>query len=194
MGRIGVKIAPSNPEVVYVIAESNEGVLFRSDDRGRTFHQVSDNVSIVSRGLYYADMRVDPTNENHVFAISSRLFRKLAKTVKIELPEGLEEVWKSHDEKLEEILGHLTRPEGKTYWSQGPRHDERVTGLMFELGYAFAAPTAAQMDYLAELRTEHEEVINAWRSHLAETLPTLSEGLVAAGLPGLLLPAEIGDL
>ena len=58
LGRIGVKVAPSNPDVVYVIAESNEGVLFRSDDRGDTFRQVSDNVSIVSRGLYYTDLRV----------------------------------------------------------------------------------------------------------------------------------------
>jgi hypothetical protein len=29
MGRIGVKVARSNPEVVYVIAESHEGTLFR---------------------------------------------------------------------------------------------------------------------------------------------------------------------
>lgn len=128
-------------------------------------------------------------------AVSAQLGerRKLAGTVKIELPTELEETWKSHDEKLEKILGRLTRPEGKTFWSQGPRHDERVTGLMFELGYALAAPTAAQMDYLAELKAEHKEKIGAWRTHLAETLPALSEGLIAAGLPGLLLPAEIGD-
>lgn len=74
VGRIGVKVAPSNPEVVYVIAESDEGTLFRSDDRGETFEKVSDNVRIVSRGLYYTDLRVDPVDENRVYAISSRLF------------------------------------------------------------------------------------------------------------------------
>lgn len=77
MGRIGVKVAASNPNVVYVIAESNEGVLFRSDDRGETFRKVHDNVEIVSRGLYYTDLRVDPTDENRVFAVSSRLFRSI---------------------------------------------------------------------------------------------------------------------
>ncbi|MGB6000313.1 MAG: glycosyl hydrolase, partial [Thermoanaerobaculia bacterium] len=74
VGRIGVKIAPSNPEVVYVIAESDEGTLFRSDNRGKEFKKVSDNVQIVSRGLYYTDMRVDPGDENRVYAVSSRLF------------------------------------------------------------------------------------------------------------------------
>jgi photosystem II stability/assembly factor-like uncharacterized protein len=55
MGRIGVKVAPSNPNVVYVIAESNEGTLFRSDDRGETFERVSSENAIVSRGFYYTD-------------------------------------------------------------------------------------------------------------------------------------------
>ena len=74
VGRIAVKVAPSNPNVVYVMAESDEGTLFRSNDRGETFEKVSDNVQIVSRGLYYTDLRVDPADENRVYAISSRLF------------------------------------------------------------------------------------------------------------------------
>ncbi len=77
LGRIGVKIAPSNPEVVYVIAESNDGTLFRSDDRGETFIKVSEDVTIVSRGFYYTDLRVDPSDENRIYAIASRLFRSI---------------------------------------------------------------------------------------------------------------------
>ncbi len=77
IGRIGVKIAPSNPDVVYVIAESNEGTLFRSDDRGETFSKVTDEVGIVSRGLYYTDMRVDPADENRLYAVSSLLQRSI---------------------------------------------------------------------------------------------------------------------
>ncbi len=77
MGRVAVKIAPSNPEVVYVMAESNDGILFRSDDRGETFRKVSDDVQLVSRGFYYTDLRVDPTDENKVYAVASRLFRSI---------------------------------------------------------------------------------------------------------------------
>jgi photosystem II stability/assembly factor-like uncharacterized protein len=74
MGRIGVKAAPSNPNVVYVIAETKEGTMFRSDDKGETFRNVSRQASIVSRGFYYTDVRVDPMNENRVYAVASTLF------------------------------------------------------------------------------------------------------------------------
>ena len=74
MGRIGVRVAPSNTNVVYAIVEAKEGTLYRSDDRGETFRNVSKQESIVSRGFYYTTVRVDPTNENRVFAVASTLF------------------------------------------------------------------------------------------------------------------------
>ena len=75
MGRIGIRVAPSNPNVVYAIVEAKEGTLYRSDDRGETFKMVSKQESIVSRGFYYTTVRVDPTNENRVFAVASTLPR-----------------------------------------------------------------------------------------------------------------------
>lgn len=74
IGRIGVRIAPSNSNVVYAIVESKEGTLYRSDDKGETFKQVSKDPRIVSRGFYYTTVRVDPTNENRIFAVASTLF------------------------------------------------------------------------------------------------------------------------
>jgi photosystem II stability/assembly factor-like uncharacterized protein len=74
MGRIGVKVAPSNPNVVYVIAESNEGILFRSDDRGENFREVTRQRNIVGRGFYYTDIRVDPTDENRLYALATQLY------------------------------------------------------------------------------------------------------------------------
>ena len=74
VGRIGIGIARTNPNVVYAILESKEGTLYRSDDRGENFKQVSKNTDIVSRGFYYTRVRVDPTNENHIFAVASNLF------------------------------------------------------------------------------------------------------------------------
>ncbi|MGH7455741.1 MAG: WD40/YVTN/BNR-like repeat-containing protein, partial [bacterium] len=74
LGRIGVKVAPSNPNIVYVMVESKEGALYRSENRGESFKMVSKESSrIVSRGFYYTDLRVDPTDENRVYAIASRL-------------------------------------------------------------------------------------------------------------------------
>ncbi len=77
LGRIGVRVAPSNPNVVYAIVESKDGTLYRSDDRGDTFKQVSKQTNIVSRGFYYTRVRIDPNNENHVYAVASTLFESI---------------------------------------------------------------------------------------------------------------------
>ena len=74
IGRIGVRVAPSNPNVVYAILEAKDGTMYRSDDGGENFRQVSKETRIVSRGFYYTTVRVDPTNENRVFAVASSLF------------------------------------------------------------------------------------------------------------------------
>lgn len=73
MGRIGVKVSPSNPKVVYVIAECNEGTLFRSNDAGATFEKLSSERDLVGRGYYFADMRVDPTDENRIYVLTNGL-------------------------------------------------------------------------------------------------------------------------
>lgn len=77
IGRIGVRAAPSNPNVVYALLEAKDGTLYRSDDRGETFKQVSKNSGIVSRGFYYTRVRVDPTNENHIYAVASTLYESI---------------------------------------------------------------------------------------------------------------------
>jgi photosystem II stability/assembly factor-like uncharacterized protein len=77
IGRLGIRVAPSNPNVVYAMVEAKEGTLYRSDDRGENWRMVSKETRIVSRGFYYARVRVDPTNENHVFAVASTLFTSI---------------------------------------------------------------------------------------------------------------------
>jgi photosystem II stability/assembly factor-like uncharacterized protein len=77
VGRVGLAVAASNPNVVYAILESKEGTLYRSDDKGETFRQVYKNQNIVGRGFYYTRVRVDPTNEDKVYAVSSPLFMSL---------------------------------------------------------------------------------------------------------------------
>ncbi len=74
MGRVGVKVAPSNPNIVYVLAETKDYVLYKSEDRGTTFKPVNKNFELVNRGFYYTELRVDPVDENRVYAVSSRLW------------------------------------------------------------------------------------------------------------------------
>ena len=78
IGRIGLSaVAQSNPNVVYAMLEAKEGTLYRSDDKGENFRQVNKNQNIVGRGFYYTRVRVDPTDENKVYAVASPLFKSL---------------------------------------------------------------------------------------------------------------------
>src|SRR5690606_1352922 len=77
IGRIGLAVAPSSPNVVYAILEAREGTLYRSDDKGENFRQVNKNQELVGRGFYYTTVRVDPTNENKVYAVATLLHKSL---------------------------------------------------------------------------------------------------------------------
>jgi photosystem II stability/assembly factor-like uncharacterized protein len=77
LGRIGVRVAPSNSNVVYVVAESNDGTLFRSDDRGDHFRMMTKNPAVVGRGLYYSHITIDPTDENRVYSIGMQLMTSI---------------------------------------------------------------------------------------------------------------------
>jgi photosystem II stability/assembly factor-like uncharacterized protein len=90
LGRIGVRVAASNSNVVYVVAESQQGTLFRSDDRGDHFRMMTKDPNVVGRGLYYAHVTVDPTDENRVYSIgmqimttidAGRTWKRLANTI-----------------------------------------------------------------------------------------------------------------
>jgi photosystem II stability/assembly factor-like uncharacterized protein len=75
MDRIGVAVAPSNPEIVYMITETkDEGELFRSEDRGESWAKVNDDRNINFRPFYYSDIRVDPQDPQRVYSLSGSLY------------------------------------------------------------------------------------------------------------------------
>ncbi|MBK6487034.1 MAG: hypothetical protein IPF98_09225 [Gemmatimonadetes bacterium] len=73
LGRVGVKVAPSSPNIVYAVAEAREGYVWRSDDFGETWRATSHDAATLCRGFYYADLRVDPVNPDRVYAIACQL-------------------------------------------------------------------------------------------------------------------------
>jgi photosystem II stability/assembly factor-like uncharacterized protein len=66
-GRIAVTIAPSKPNVVYAMIESTRSGLFRSDDGGKTWGERDRSNSMVWRPFYFANLIVDPKDENKVY-------------------------------------------------------------------------------------------------------------------------------
>ncbi|MDT8340475.1 MAG: hypothetical protein RQ751_03095, partial [Longimicrobiales bacterium] len=73
LGRMGIAVSPSDPRVVYALVEAARSALLRSDDGGRTFRTINDRSGIVPRPFYYADLRIDPANENRIYSLHSTL-------------------------------------------------------------------------------------------------------------------------
>jgi photosystem II stability/assembly factor-like uncharacterized protein len=68
MGRIGLAVAPSDPDIVYAIIESTEkkGGIFRSTDFGATWEKRND---YDSQAQYYAHLVVDPKNSDRLYVM-----------------------------------------------------------------------------------------------------------------------------
>ncbi len=71
LGRIGVAIAPNQPNRVYAIVDGDEGGLYRSDDSGATWKRTSDDNRIWNRGWYFGRITIDPTNADRVYALNT---------------------------------------------------------------------------------------------------------------------------
>src|SRR5699024_2559423 len=66
MGRIGLAISPTNPNVVYATVEAAEqkGGIFRSVDKGLNWEKRN---PFDSGAMYYAQINVDPRNAERIY-------------------------------------------------------------------------------------------------------------------------------
>ena len=74
LGKMGLAISRSNPNVVYALVESKKNALYRSDDGGLKWRKTTDK-GIGDRPFYYFDLMIDPKNENRVYEISTYISR-----------------------------------------------------------------------------------------------------------------------
>jgi photosystem II stability/assembly factor-like uncharacterized protein len=72
LGRIGVAIAPSNPNRVFALVESMKNALYRSDDGGITWKKIADS-NIGNRPFYYGEIHADPVNDNRLYNLFSEV-------------------------------------------------------------------------------------------------------------------------
>jgi len=68
LGRIGIAIAKNKPNIIYALVEAEENGLYKSMDGGESWKLVSKK-NIGNRPFYYAELYVDPTNENKIYNI-----------------------------------------------------------------------------------------------------------------------------
>jgi photosystem II stability/assembly factor-like uncharacterized protein len=60
LGRIGLAIAPSSPNIVYALIEAKKNAVYKSTDGGMKWQKVSEDETAGNRPFYYAELYVDP--------------------------------------------------------------------------------------------------------------------------------------
>ncbi len=70
LGRIGLAISPSNPDIVFAIVEAADGKggFYSSKNRGASWEKQSDHVT---SGNYYQEIIADPVDENTVYSMNN---------------------------------------------------------------------------------------------------------------------------
>lgn len=98
LGRMGVSIAASHPNIVYAIIQARHGGVFRSNDGGKTWQRVNRNWSLRQRAFYYMSIYVDPTNPDTLYV------------------PNVDGVWMSHDGGKAFSLLHMPHGDDHTVW------------------------------------------------------------------------------
>lgn len=66
-GKVGVRVAASEPHRVYALIEAEQGGLFHSDDGGSKWTRVSESRGVRQRAWYYSTLTIDPSNADIVW-------------------------------------------------------------------------------------------------------------------------------
>ncbi len=75
VGRIGVAVAPSEPQRVYAQVDAEKGGVYRSDDGGATWKLMADEDRIWHRGWYFGSVTVDPLHADVVYVMNTAAWR-----------------------------------------------------------------------------------------------------------------------
>ena len=78
-GKMGVAISPADPSIVYLAVEAvpGEGGVYRSDDGGESFRQVTDDARTYARGWYYLHIIADPQDPDEVWVLNSGAMKSI---------------------------------------------------------------------------------------------------------------------
>jgi photosystem II stability/assembly factor-like uncharacterized protein len=145
-GRIGLAVAPSNPQRVYALIESKDGILWRSDDAGATWKLMSKDTLVDQRPFYFSHVRVDPSNAAHVYGVSEALaeskdggktFKEIASQVHVDYHD----MWIAPNDPKRMITGedggYALTTDGGAAWSFSRN---LAIGQVYHAGYDDGTP------------------------------------------------------
>jgi photosystem II stability/assembly factor-like uncharacterized protein len=146
MGRIGLAVAPSQPQRVYALIESKAGILWRSDDAGATWSLMTKNTLVNQRPFYFSHLRVDPSNADHVYGVSEELSEskdggKTFKAIAPQIHVDYHDMWIAPNDPKRMIVGedggYAVTVDGGAAWSFSRN---LAIGQIYHVGYDDRTP------------------------------------------------------
>jgi photosystem II stability/assembly factor-like uncharacterized protein len=127
LGRVGIAIAPSNPQRIYLIVDAKNGGLYRSDDAAQNWKRLSNDRRVWQRGWYFGELTIDPKNPDIVYVPNTTAYKSTDGGVTFSAWKGApggddyHELWIDPDQPQRMIMGCdqgaiVTRNSGET-WS-----------------------------------------------------------------------------
>ena len=186
IGRIGLAIAPSQPDRVYALLEAaiGKGTLFATDDLGDHWQQVSDNHAYNVRGFYFTTLEVAPDDADRVYFLGFQLAEsddggKTARVIDESVHVDHHAMWIDPTNPKRMIQGN----DGGAYLSQdGGKSWRFLDGLPIEQEYSVAADSHTPYDLCTGLQDN-----SAWcgpSSTLADSVVSGQDWFVVAGGDG----------
>jgi len=71
VGRIGISVSRSNPDIIYATVEHKEGGVFRSGNKGLSWKKMS---AINPRPMYYSKIRIDPNDSQKLWVLGDAMY------------------------------------------------------------------------------------------------------------------------
>jgi photosystem II stability/assembly factor-like uncharacterized protein len=141
VGKVAVAIAASNPQVVYALIETGDGVpwngeptdhgeVWRTDDGGHEWHLVTSNRNAMGRAAYYSRVAVSPDDPDETYYLTASFSRSidgghtLETLPRSEAPGGdHHDIWIDPTNANRMIVGHdqglsITINRGRTWFRQ----------------------------------------------------------------------------
>lgn len=73
LGRIAITVMPSRPATLHAVVEAERTAWFRSDDRGETWRQTTDNRAVGGRPFYFSLLVPDPVDAQRIYKAGTSL-------------------------------------------------------------------------------------------------------------------------
>ena len=156
IGRIGLAIAPSDPDRVYALLEApiGKGTLFVTNDLGDHWQEVSDNHAYNVRGFYFTTLVVAPDDPDRVYFLGFQLAEsddggKTAHVIDESVHVDHHAMWIDPTNPKRMIQGN----DGGAYLSQdGGKSWRFLDGMPIEQSYMVAADSRTPYDLCTGLQ------------------------------------------